>query len=75
MLGGNGMDWDQIYVTVLLAHGEHPKVVQERLGHHDPAFTLRVYSHVLPGMQAQAAARLEARLFGAQLSNLGHDPA
>jgi len=52
------------HATDLLAHGEHPKVVQERLGHYDPAFTLRVYSHVLPGMQAQAAARLEQRLFG-----------
>jgi len=52
------------HATDLLAHGEHPKVVQERLGHYDPAFTLRVYSHVLPGMQAQAAARLEERLFG-----------
>jgi len=52
------------HATDLLAHGEHPKVVQERLGHYDPAFTLRVYSHVLPGMQAQTAARLEERLFG-----------
>jgi integrase len=48
----------------LLAHGEHPKVVSERLGHYDPAFTLRVYSHVLPGIQAQTAMRLEERLFG-----------
>lgn len=55
------------HATDLLAHGEHPKVVQERLGHYDPAFTLRVYSHVLPGMQAQAAERLEARLFGKQV--------
>lgn len=54
------------HATDLLAHGEHPKVVQERLGHYDPSFTLRVYSHVLPGMQAQAAARLEERLFGAK---------
>lgn len=54
------------HATDLLAHGEHrhPKVVQERLGHYDPAFTLRVYSHVLPGMQAQAVARLQERLFG-----------
>lgn len=56
------------HATDLLAHGEHPKVVQERLGHYDPAFTLRVYSHVLPGMQAQAVARLQERLFGAKLS-------
>lgn len=56
------------HATDLLAHGEHPKVVQERLGHYDPAFTLRVYSHVLPGMQAQAAARWEERLFGQKTS-------
>ena len=57
------------HATDLLAHGEHPKVVQERLGHCDPAFTLRVYSHVLPGMQAQTAARLESRLFGSKTTN------
>ncbi len=37
------------HATDLLAHGEHPKVVSERLGHYDPASHLRVYSHVLPG--------------------------
>ncbi|MDR7401316.1 MAG: site-specific integrase [Armatimonadota bacterium] len=51
------------HATDLLAHGEHPKVVSERLGHADPAFTLRVYGHLLPGLQAQATARLEERLF------------
>ncbi len=56
------------HATDLLAHGEHPKVVSERLGHYDPAFTLRVYSHVLPGMQAQTAMRLEERLFGQKTS-------
>jgi hypothetical protein len=34
------------------------------MGHYYLVFTLRVYSHVLPGMQAQAAMRLEERLFG-----------
>lgn len=32
------------------------KVVSERLGHSTPAFTMATYQHVLPGMQAQAAA-------------------
>jgi integrase len=31
-------------------------VVSERLGHASPGFTLNVYQHVLPGMQAEAAA-------------------
>lgn len=32
------------------------KVVSERLGHSTPAFTIATYQHVLPGMQAEAAA-------------------
>ena len=52
------------HATLLLRQGEHPKIVSERLGHAGVGITLDVYSHVLPGMQAQAAARLEARLFG-----------
>ena len=30
-------------------------VVQERLGHASPAFTMSVYGHVSAGMQAEAA--------------------
>lgn len=47
-----------------MSQGENPKVVQERLGHSTPAITLQIYSHVLPGVQAQAVARLQERLFG-----------
>jgi len=36
------------------------KVVSERLGHATPAFTIDTYQHVLPGMQAEAAANFEA---------------
>lgn len=31
------------------------KVISERLGHETPAFTLKQYAHVIPGMQAEAA--------------------
>jgi integrase len=48
--------------TLLLAAGENPKVVSERLGHSTVAFTLDRYAHVLPGMQEGAAERLEAVL-------------
>jgi integrase len=37
--------------TLLLAAGENPKVVSERLGHATITLTLDVYSHVLPTMQ------------------------
>ena len=37
----------------------HPKVVQERLGHSVISVTLDVYSHVLPGMQKEAALAID----------------
>ena len=48
--------------TLMLAAGEHPKVVSERLGHSNPSFTLTVYSHVMPGMHEDASRRLEEAL-------------
>jgi integrase len=49
--------------TLLLAAGENPKVVSERLGHASITLTLDVYSHVLPTMQQAAAERLEKILY------------
>ncbi len=49
--------------TLLLASGEHPKVVAERLGHSSTVMTMDVYSHVLPDMQERAAERLERLLY------------
>lgn len=45
-----------------VANGEHPKIVQERLGHSSIALTLDTYSHVVPAMQEQAATRLDNML-------------
>lgn len=50
--------------TLLLAAGEHPKIVSERLGHATITLTLDTYSHVLPDMQAASAEKLEGLLFG-----------
>jgi len=50
--------------TLLLAEGENPKVVSERLGHSSITLTLDTYSHVLPNMQRKAADKLEVALFG-----------
>ena len=49
--------------TIALAAGVSPKVVSEQLGHASTAFTLDTYAHVLPHMQDEAAARVEATLF------------
>ena len=48
------------HATHLLASNVHPKIVQERLGHSSIGITLDVYSHVLPNMQADAAATVDA---------------
>ena len=45
--------------TLLLTQGVHPKIVQERLGHAQISLTLDTYSHVLPSMQKEAAAKLD----------------
>ena len=50
------------HATQLLANGVHPKIAQERLGHSSIAITLDLYSHVLPGMQEDAAAKVDAAL-------------
>jgi integrase len=48
------------HATMLLREGVHPKVVSERLGHASIAITLDTYSHVMPGMQEEAAERIDA---------------
>ncbi len=48
--------------TLMLLNDVPVKVVSERLGHADVALTLRVYSHVLPGMQKDAADGLDEML-------------
>jgi integrase len=51
--------------TMLLQAGQPVHVVAQRLGHADPSITMRVYAHVLPAMQQQAAAVMGALLHGA----------
>ncbi len=50
------------HATQLLRHGIHPKIVSERLGHSKVGITLDTYSHVLPGMQEEAASKIDAAL-------------
>jgi integrase len=57
-------DLRHTHATLLLKEGVPPKVVSERLGHSSVAFTMQVYQHVLPGMQADAAAAFGKIVFG-----------
>ena len=51
-------DLRHTFATLMLQNGEHPKVVQEMLGHATIAITMDTYSHVLPNMQRDAVERL-----------------
>jgi integrase len=52
------------FATFHLASGGKPKVIQEILGHSSIKTTMDTYSHVIPGMQEEAAERLQWLLFG-----------
>ena len=50
------------HATQMLANGVHPKIASERLGHANIGITLDLYSHVMPGMQEDAANAVDAAL-------------
>lgn len=49
--------------SVLLSQGQSVRAVSQRLGHSNPALTLRIYAHCMPSDDAQLAAGLN-RLLG-----------
>ncbi len=53
-------DLRHTFATTMLTQGVHPKVVQEMLGHSKIVVTLDTYSHCVPSMQKEAAARLDS---------------
>ena len=55
-------DLRHAHATHLLASGVHPKVASDRLGHSKVGITLDLYSHVIPGMQEDAAAMVDKAL-------------
>jgi integrase len=48
-------DLRHTHASILVMAGVPIKVVSERLGHANPAFTMHTYQHLLPGMSAAAA--------------------
>ncbi len=53
------------YATAALQAGVSPKIISERLGHATAAFTLQVYSHVIPGMDEEAATSVASLILSA----------
>lgn len=50
------------HATDLLRAGVHPKITSERLGHASIAITMDTYSQAIPGLQEDAAQRIDAAL-------------
>ncbi|MBV9095687.1 MAG: site-specific integrase [Streptosporangiaceae bacterium] len=66
------------YASVMLAGGVSIKELAEYLGHSDPAFTLRVYAHLLPSSHDRARAVINVRFASLTLTEqrrnrTGHD--
>ena len=59
-------DLRHTHASILLGDKWPVKVVSERLGHSSPVITMTVYAHVMPTMQAKAAARFAALIGGEQ---------
>jgi integrase len=57
-------DLRHTYATVALQAGVPVKVVSERLGHASIAVTLKIYAHVLPGMDRAAANAVAGVILG-----------
>jgi integrase len=55
-------DLRHAHATHLLGAGVHPKIASERLGHSRVGITLDLYSHVMPGMQEEAAVKVDDAL-------------
>jgi len=53
-------DLRHTHASLLIAHGADPRLVADRLGHAQVAFTLQVYSHLWPNRQADLLRHLPA---------------
>ena len=52
-------DLRHTHAAILIAQGEHPKVIQTRLGHSSIQITLDTYGHLVDGLDEAAAERLD----------------
>ena len=58
------------HAALSIAQGEHPKVIQERLGHASIKTTLDTYGHLFDGLDEAAADRLEATFAAADVHTM-----
>jgi integrase len=56
-------DLRHCFASLLIAQGEHPKLISEQLGHASIQITLDRYGHLMDQSCGDASDRLEAALF------------
>jgi integrase len=61
------------YASVLLDAGVSPKALAEYLGHQDPGYTLRTYTHLIPGSEDRAGHAIDTA-FQLELPGAGTEP-
>lgn len=59
-------DLRHTYASLLIAQGEHPKLIQEQLGHASITITLDRYGHLMDQSVGDAGDALENALFGSR---------
>ena len=52
------------FASVQLEGGTSIKALAEYLGHHDPGFTLRTYTHLMPSSEGRARKAVDRALRG-----------
>lgn len=55
-------DLRHAHASLLIAEGAHAKAIQERLRHRDVSTTLNIYGHLMPGVAADVAAKIDVAL-------------
>ncbi|MFF0394993.1 tyrosine-type recombinase/integrase [Streptomyces sp. NPDC005248] len=71
----NGMNaLRHFYASVLLDAGESIKALSEYLGHHDPGFTLRTYTHLMPASETRTRAAVDT-VWAASVADNGPETA
>ncbi|MGD2043543.1 MAG: site-specific integrase [Acidimicrobiia bacterium] len=47
------------HAALLIAQGEHPKLIADRMGHASATITMSIYAHLFPGLDEEAAERMD----------------
>jgi integrase len=63
------------YASVLLDGGESIKALSEYLGHSDPGFTLRTYTHLMPTSEDRTKKAIDAVFKAARQAHDGLETA